>query len=209
MITMPGVMPVTRPVLGNTVAIAGALLLQLPPGVGSVSVVVNPTQMLDKPLITPGRGFTVTIAVAEQPVGSVYEIVTVPAATPVTTPDDDPTVAIRTLLLLHVPPQQSNKLVVPPTHTDMVPDIADGGGFTVTVTVAEHPDPTVYDIVVIPADMPVATPVTGSMNAMEGSRLLQKPPGVASVNVDVEPIHKFVLPRIGAGSALTVTENVA
>ena len=49
---------------------------------------------------------------------------TVPAATPVTTPVDDPTVAVAVLPLLQVPPVEVVvKVVVLPTHTDGVPEL--------------------------------------------------------------------------------------
>ena len=63
-------------------------------------------------------------------------IVTVPAETPVTTPVDEPTVAIEVLLLLHVPPLvESNKVIVDPTHTEVGPEIEDTVVDPVTVMV--------------------------------------------------------------------------
>ena len=58
----------------------------------------------------------------------------VPAATPVTTPDEEPTVAAAVLLLLHVPPAGVQVSVfVPPGQTAGAPYIAPGLEFTVTV----------------------------------------------------------------------------
>ena len=58
-------------------------------------------------------------------------MVTVPAATPVTTPELL-TVAVPVLLLVHVPPVEvSVRLTVEPTHTSDVPVIADGNVLTV------------------------------------------------------------------------------
>ena len=61
--------------------------------------------------------------------------VAVPAATPVTTPAFV-TVAIALLLLTHVPPVVGDKVVVDPTHTDVLPVILTvGSAFTVTAEV--------------------------------------------------------------------------
>jgi hypothetical protein len=65
-----------------------------------------------------------------------YDIVTVPAATPVTTPEAD-TVAREVLLEDHVPPEvASERAVVDPTHTVLVPVMPAtvGRAFTVTGT---------------------------------------------------------------------------
>ena len=67
-------------------------------------------------------------------------IVTVPADTPVTIPLEEPIVANKGLLLLHVPPAvPSNKVSVSPTHTKGRPSMEGGKGFTVTVIVAKQP----------------------------------------------------------------------
>jgi hypothetical protein len=52
------------PVVDVMFAIDGALLVQVPPLVASVSVVVVPTQVCSVPLMAAGRGFTVTVRVA-------------------------------------------------------------------------------------------------------------------------------------------------
>ncbi len=67
-------------------------------------------------------------------------MLTTPAATPVTTPVPEPTVAIDVLPLLHVPPPvASERVVVLPTQTVGVPVIADGNAETVTTSVAKQP----------------------------------------------------------------------
>ena len=61
----------------------------------------------------------------------------VPAATPVTTPVDELTVATAVLLLLHVPPVVASvNVAVFPTHALMVPPIAAGLAFTDAILVA-------------------------------------------------------------------------
>lgn len=48
-------------------ATPAALLLHDPPPVGSVKVVVAPTQTVEEPMIAEGNAFTVTTAVLVQP----------------------------------------------------------------------------------------------------------------------------------------------
>jgi hypothetical protein len=67
MFGLPAAMPVTTPE-ADTVPSALMLLLQFPPGVTSVSVVVEPTHTEVVPVIATGVWFTVTTAVAIQPV---------------------------------------------------------------------------------------------------------------------------------------------
>ena len=65
-----------------------------------------------------------------------YEIVAVPADTPVTTPVKAPIVATEVLEHVQVPPvMASDNVVVPPVPTVVLPIIADGIAFTVTVLV--------------------------------------------------------------------------
>src|SRR3569833_1461543 len=101
MIAEPPLTPVTTPPL--TVAIRLLELLQLPPVVVSLSVVVEPTHNTGVPVITAGDVFTVTVAVLVQPVPSEYVTVATPEFWPVTTPAAS-TVNIDVLLLVHVPP---------------------------------------------------------------------------------------------------------
>jgi hypothetical protein len=64
-----------------------------------------------------------------------YEMIAVPAETPLMTPDV-PAVATLVLLLLHEPlPVASDKVIVPPVCTEVAPDIAAGLELTVTVVV--------------------------------------------------------------------------
>ena len=67
-------------------------------------------------------------------------IVAVPAPTPVTTPDNEPTVATPVPLLLHVPPEDaSNNVVDVPAHIVVKPVTAPGSGFTVIEYCAAQP----------------------------------------------------------------------
>ena len=85
-----------------------------------------------------GTGFTVTTAVVRQPLLSVYVIVVLPTATPVTKPVEF-TVALAVVEEVHgvedaAVPEPVN-CVVEPTHTDNVPEIV-GNGLMVTVNVS-------------------------------------------------------------------------
>ena len=133
--------PVTVPNDPSTVAIDVLLLLQLPPVVGSLNVIVAPVHtgvfevIGNDPLI-------VTTIVAALPQPFVYCIVAVPGVTPLTTPLVEPTVATAVLLLLHVPPlTASANVVFAPTHADTVPVMLAGATFTVIVAVVldKHP----------------------------------------------------------------------
>ena len=63
----------------------------------------------------------------------------VPAATPVTIPEPDPTLAIARLLLLQLPPPELVRVVVAPTQTEGMPEIGAGEGLTVTGVDALQP----------------------------------------------------------------------
>lgn len=127
--------------VGLIVATAVLLLIQLPATVASVSVAHDPAHTLIVPPIVAGLGITVTILVIKHPVAlSVYVTVTVPATMPVTMPVDEPTEAEDGSLLLHEPPGVASfKVVFNPIHTEAVPVIAPGNGFTVNTAVARQP----------------------------------------------------------------------
>ena len=71
MVEVPVETPVTWPVLLLTVAVPVALLVQAPPEVASVNVIVAPTHTFDDPVIAAGVDTTVTGVVTAQPVLSV------------------------------------------------------------------------------------------------------------------------------------------
>lgn len=64
---VPVVMPVTNPEELPIVAIVVVPLVQLPPGLGSVRITVPPAHNAEGPVMEPGNGFTVMMAVREQP----------------------------------------------------------------------------------------------------------------------------------------------
>lgn len=70
-VEVPKEIPVTIPVETPHVATDGLLLLQVTPGVAELNVDVPPTQILSIPVIGAGSAFTVTTAIATQPVGKV------------------------------------------------------------------------------------------------------------------------------------------
>ena len=93
-------------------AIAGLLLVQVPPGVASASEPNAPTHKTELPVIGAGGGNTVMPIDEEQPVGNVYTIVTGPALTPVNMPVAEPTDAVAGLVLDHVPPPPPEVLTI-------------------------------------------------------------------------------------------------
>ena len=112
------------------------LLLHEPPAVPvEASVMVPPTATAVGPVNVPALGIAVTVTAVFtlQPVEpSVNVIFGAPATTPVTTPVDTPTVAIPTLLLVHVPlPSGFDSVIEEPVQTVAGPSIADGLAITV------------------------------------------------------------------------------
>ncbi len=142
-------MPVTRPVAELAVATDVFVLLQTPPTVASASEVEAPTHSDNVPTIglTGGSGFTDSVRVMDESphiFATVYVMVAVPTAIPVTTPEEAFTLAIKVLLLLHVPPvMESVSVVDAPKHTCVLPKIAGITGTETTVsgivTLAGHP----------------------------------------------------------------------
>jgi hypothetical protein len=155
-----------------------------------------------------GRGLTVTTAVAADvhplPLVTVYDIVDVPAATPLTEPPVA-TVAAEVFVLLHTPlPAASLSEVVEPAQTDCVPVMAPALGkeLTVaTVVVIQPVDATLYVIVEVPAATPPnVPPLTVAMPVL---LLTQVSPPVP-LNVVAEPAHTVAAPPIADGVAFTV-----
>ena len=129
-VTLPAAIPVTTPPL-VTDAFVSSLLTHVPPETGD-KVIVLPTHT-EEAVLTTGNALTITVEVELlQPVAvSVNVNVTLPAATPVTTPPFV-TVAFKSSLLTHVPPVVGDKVIVLPKHTDEAAFTA-GVGFTVIV----------------------------------------------------------------------------
>lgn len=137
---MPAVTPVTTPLLLPIVATPVAPLVHTPPLVPSVSVVVAPAHNVVVPVIATGLAFIVVVTIVKQPVGKVYDITAVPAATPVTTPVEMPTVATPVLPLVHMPPPVVLvSVVAPPTQARAVPLIEAGLPLIVAIVVARQP----------------------------------------------------------------------
>jgi hypothetical protein len=111
MVAVPAVTPETRPEVALTVAMVGSLLDHEPPDPVDAKVDVWLTQMFWLPLKVPVEGVAVTVTVrvavafAQPPVPvTVYVMVALPAATPVTRPVVGLTVAMVGALLDHEPP---------------------------------------------------------------------------------------------------------
>ena len=129
---------------------------------------------------------------------------------PVTTPDvfiD----AVALELLLHVPPVvASASVVVEPTHTDAVPVIAAGSGFTVTIAFDWQPVVvSTYDMATVPALTPVTMPVAAPTVAVPVPPLTHVPLGDVLASVVVAPTHTCIVPVTGFGAGFTVISFVA
>jgi hypothetical protein len=123
----------------------------------------------------------------------------------VITPVLDTIVAIEVLLLLHAPPVTAMERVEGmPTHTLPGPVMEGSDVLTVTVVVAKHPAASVYEIVAVPEPTALTTPVDPTV-ATEASLVLQLPPVLMSLSVEVEPAQSVVGPVMPAGIGLTVT----
>lgn len=123
MVAEPAATPVTTPVVAFTVAVAGLLLLQLPPPVPLlVKMAVEPLHKLAVPVTVPASGRLPTVTTIDWDAtphtdATVYEIVEVPGACAFTRPVFAFTVAVEVLLLLHIPPViLLDKSVVEPVH---------------------------------------------------------------------------------------------
>lgn len=139
-------------------------------------------------------------------------MVTVPEATPVTTPDVIPTTPMAVLALVHVPPVVVEASVVEaPTVVIGKPDMAAGKAFTVTVLMLRQPVPIEYVMFVTPADEPATTPVAGAMAATALLALFHVPPEVVLLNVIELLIQKLIKPVLlvlAGNAAFTVTTAV-
>ena len=153
MVAAPTETPVTTPE-ALTVAIAVVPLLHVPPGVDSPNGAVLPTHTLTavNGVMAAGAAATVTGALTMQ-LPMEYDIVAVPAASPVTVPLT--TVATPGALLVHIPPPVAsvNDIVVPAHIAAETGANATGPGLTVTDSVATQA-PTVYEMITTPAFTP-------------------------------------------------------
>jgi hypothetical protein len=205
---LPALTPVTEPEV-PTVATAGTVLLHTPPTVELFKAVLEDIQTDEVPVIglTIGNALTVNALVTKQPENTVYDIVAVPAAIPVTVPVVELTVPTLGLLLLHAPPDAACVRVdVLPTHADAVPPIAAGVATTVTSVTLKQPDvEIIYVIFVVPTDNALTTPVVVFTVPTAKLLLLHVPPLVALDNVVVSPLQIVGTPVFGVKTAFTVT----
>ena len=184
-LALPANIPVIIPEEEPIAAMAVLLLLHLPPVLASVSVADSPTHTSVVPFIVAGKGFTVTVANAVQPVPIVNVMEAVPGETPVTIPPAS-MLATAILPLAHVPlPEASLSDVVSPMQTDVVPTITDGNELTVITVLVMQPALSTNDIVDVPGLLPVITPVVNPMDATLVLLLVLVPLPLASVNVEV------------------------
>ena len=113
------------------------------------------------------------------------------------------------VLLLQVPPGGvDDNVVVEFSHTVVPPVITPGRLFTVTVSVSKQPLAVMYEIVVVPAAIPVTTPAASIVPAA-GLLLLHVPPAVVLASAVVWPMQTVGVPVMIAGEAITVTTTDA
>lgn len=205
--------PFTNPLVGLTVALAGLLLVQVPPDIEAFSCVTLPAHTKFIPLIT-GLGLIVTTAVSTQPVAAICtDIIAVPAVKPETIPVLTVTAALTGEAELQIPPDKllANVRVLP-SHTtyDPVVEVITGNAKTLMnfVTLAEQPNPfvTVYVMVVLPTLTPVTTPAPDTV-AIDELLLVHTPPEVVLEKVTDASRHTPEGPVITAttGKGFTVT----
>jgi hypothetical protein len=198
------------------VAIAGVPLLQLPPEVVLLSVIIEPTQTAVGPVIVPALGVEVTVidcvsATLPHVLLMVYEIIVVPTAIGIIVPVEV-TLAMPGTVLDHVPPVVASvKVEDEPIQILLTPTIvpALGCGFTnivLSTEVVPHVLVDVYLIVSSPVVKPVTTPVELTV-AIDKNTLLHTPVVAVSVNVVDEPWQTESAPVIAltTGVELTVT----
>lgn len=183
----------------------------MPPGMVLPRSVPVPGQREVTPVIAGGTGSTVMVALVLQPVLlNVYEMTTLPADIPVTTPLAEPMVATAGVAELHTPPGVALiSGVVAPEHTLERPFIARGVILTITMADRAQPVANVYTIVAVPAPMPETRPDVAFTVATVGARLLQVPPVDVQARAVVRPVQTARAPVMVAGSGLTVMVVVA
>ncbi len=125
---------------------------------------------------------------------------------PDTKPVPAPTEALAGKELLHEPPAvASERAVVRPLQTKLLPAIAAGTLLTVTGRVAiQAPGLRVYVMVALPAATPDTLPPEVTV-ATAVLLLVHAPPVTVLDNVLAVPMHTLPLPVMAAGEALTVT----
>src|SRR5258707_1039088 len=203
-VTLPAATPVTTPAL-VTVASEALLLTQVPPLTG-LNVIADPIHKLEDGALTVGNALIVTadVVLLQVVVVLVKVKVTLPAATPVTTPALV-TVANEGLLLTHVPPVVGLNVIVDPAHK--LEEDALTVGFALIVTADVALLQVVAVLVKVKVTLPAATPVTtpALVTVATEELLLTHVPPLVGLNVIAEPIHKLDDGTLTVGSALTVT----
>ena len=77
MVAFPGATPVTMPVVEPTDATDVALLLQVPPAILLLKLMVAPTHTVEAPLMVPALGTGLTVMVADAVADPQVGVVTV------------------------------------------------------------------------------------------------------------------------------------
>jgi hypothetical protein len=130
-----------------------------------------------------------------------------PVAMPVNTPVDELTDANAGALTLHVPPEtEQDRDIESPAQTFPGPVMVPASP-TVSCIDTAQPDGSVYDMLVVPKEIPVTMPVPEPTVALAGSLLVQLPPAEVFARVTVVPGHTVVLPVIAEGAGRTVNTS--
>jgi len=134
-------------------------------------------------------------------------MVAVPAASPVTTPVNVPTIANIGAELVHVPPgTEFVSVMLVPSQSEEGPEIADGVAPTVMGIVATQPAPVTYEMVAAPDKIPPTRPPDDTVPTADVDEDQVPPAGVA-VRLTVLPAQIPVGPPavIVAVPGMTVT----
>jgi hypothetical protein len=176
------------------------------------NIVVLPTQVVNTPEMVD-NAVMITVLEIEQPREFVNVIVEVPDETPVIKPAED-IVDTAIFELIHgfkvaAVPEPVND-VVAPTQAESVPVIV-GEALIVILEVVKHPFEFVYEIVDVPAETPVTTPLgdtvaTAVLDEVQGLVIAAVP---EPVNVVVAPVQAESVPAIvGLAFIVTTTETI-
>jgi len=210
MVAVPAPTPPTTPA-PDTVATVDGDALHVPEPGKPVTVVVVPAHIAVAPgVMEVGRLLTVTFTDLEQPVDvCVNTIVPIPALKAVTIPDAF-TVVIVGVVVLHVPGVLASASVVEArSQILVVPVIAAGSAFTVTVAVARQLLASVKVMIALPADTPVTIPLLVTVAILVAPDVhVPEPEDSVSVSVP-PPAHTVPTPPIGLGLGLSVSVRVA
>jgi hypothetical protein len=217
MVSLPGTKAAALPdAVMKTLPVRDA---HVPPVVEATYSAVSPSQRLVGPAIVAltASGVSIKIVVVLEPVPQIlvrlYEMITVPTLTPVTTPALDTTALV--LDALQVPPDtEAESVAVLPAHNTTGPVMVPVTGVLSTVIKAvddalPHTLVTVYTTLAVPV-VRACTKPADETEATVPLVVLQLPPDTVEVSVAEVPTQRVVVPLSvpAKGSAFTVNAAV-